>query len=439
MQPSFLKYKKYLPLWISLLMILPISYYTFHSDFILLSKLAQKIASGNLRIYEDLYAGAANYHIPFLPPLICLIDGLNYFLFMKLGVINFDFTVVYHTPFIHLLLLKSRFIFVFILSYFLVNKVALMYTGQDKKLSRRIANLWIASPILLYLPFAQGNNDIYPAAFSLIFLYFVFRKNFIVAMIFLGLTAAMKGYALFLVMPVALILSEKDLKRTFIYCLTSGLAYFLPIIFYLKDMTYFAAGNPEKFMMLSTAIPSLSVPYSVFAIGYFLIILFLYYSDNLKKIAEDKNRILLNYCFAVLSLFYLTAFYPQWFLWILPFFVFLIYKNRRLYSIYLLICISYFLITYFGYPGNLDIYLWKKIFVASAPGISYYFPGVMTPESPLMVFITGLFASLLVVYIYFMFKDNKEDEDNKDISVYMSYLPTVILFLMIYIFASLSK
>ncbi len=433
-----IKQLEILPFWISLLVIIPISYYTFHSDFIILSKLAQKIAGGNLNFYEDLYIGAANYHVPMLPPLLCLVDGLAYYLAERLGLINFDFTLIYHTPFIHLLLLKSRYIIIFILSYFLVNKVALVYTNQDKKLSRRIANLWIASPILIYLPFVQGNNDIYPAIFSLIFLLFVFRNNFLLAMIFLGLTAALKGYALFLIVPVALILAEKNLKKTLLYCLTSGLAYFLPTLFYLKDVVYFTSGNSEKFMMLSTSIPSSLVSYSIFAIGYFLILLFLYYNDeNIENIIDNKHKTLLVYCFLVMSLFFVTAFYPQWFLWILPFFIFLIYKNKKLYSIYILICSAYLSLTYIGYPGNLDIYLWRKIFPSGPKG--YYFPVGADEIKQLLMFNAGLFISLLIAFIYFLLKDNRKEKTDDKFSVYLSYLPTAILLLAIYAVALLSK
>lgn len=428
-----------MPFWISLSVIIFVSYYTFHPDFIILSKVAQKVANGNLNFYEDLFICGANYHVPMMPPLIILVDGLFFYLLKIIRVINFDFCLVYHTPFIQILLLKSRYILAFILSYFLVHKTALQYTRQDKVLARRIANLWIASPLLIYLPFTQGNNDIYPVVFSLVFLSFAFRKNFILAMIFLGFTAALKGYALFLIIPVALILAEKNLKKTLVYCFTSSLAYSLPTLFYFKDMAYFTSQNGEKFMMLSTAIPSLSTPYSIFVISYFLILFFLFYTDdNLPGIIENKNRTLINYCFLIMSLFFITAFYPQWFLWILPFFVFLIYKNRKLYSIYILICLIYFLHTYFGYPGNVDIFLWKKIFSATAPGITYYFPGAMSPESPLLIFVASLFLSLIVVFNYILFKD-KDVNNPKDLSVYLSYLPTVALLIMIYIFSLLSK
>lgn len=433
-----LKQKEFLPFWISLLIITFISYNTFHSDFIVLSKIAEKIAGGNLHIYQDLYICAANYRVPAMPPLIILIDGFFFFLLKELRVLNFDFCLVYHTPSIHLLLLKSRYILTFILSYFMVHKVALLYTKQNKKLARRIANLWIASPILIYLPFAQGNNDIYPVVLSLAFLFFAFRKNFIIAMIFLGLTAAMKSYAVFLVIPVALILSQKNIIKTFFYSSICGLVFFLPRLFYLNDSPSFTKNISESFNVLGTVIPSVGVSYSIFAVGYFLILLFLYYcSDNMKSILEDKNRTLVVYCFLIMSFFYTTWFYPQWFLWILPFFVLLVYKNKKLYSIYLLICSVYFFRTYAEYPGNLDIYLWKRILPLGRG--SYYFPGVIPTNSPLLTFGAGLFLSLFIVFIYFLLKDDKKKEEDNKISIYLSYLPTVALFVVIYVFYWLSK
>lgn len=432
-----LRQREYLPLWVSLLIVLLVSYYTLHPDFVVITNIAEKIASGNLHIYEDLYIGGANYHIPAMPPLICLIDGLNYFFFKELGVLNFSFDLIRPTPPFHVLLLKSRYILIFILSYFLIFKTALLYTKQDKKLSRRIANLWIASPLFIYLPFAQGNNDIYPAFFSLIFLFFAFRKNFILAMIFLGLTAAMKSYALFLIIPVALILAQKDVKKTILYSFTSGLVYFLPKLFYLKESASYTANISESFNMLNTIIPSHAGPYSLFAVGYFLILLFLYYGDNLKKIIEDTNRTLVIYCFLVLSLFYMTWYYPQWFLWILPFFIFLIYKNKKLYSIYLLISLAYFICTYVQYPGNLDIYLFHY-YLPILAGKNIFFLGTMYTNKPLLAFITGFFLSLFIAFIYFLLQDKRKEEDDK-VSIYLSYLPTIVLLLAIVIFSFLSK
>lgn len=432
----FAKWRDYLPFWISLIVAIIISSISLHFDFIVVSKIAQKVANGNLHIYEDLFIGNVNMGKSIFPPFICLVDGFFYFIIKQTHLLNFDFNLTDRIPMLQLLLLKSRYILVFILSYPLIYKVALLFTNHEKEHSRRIANLWIASPILIYLPFAQGNNDIYPAVLSLVFLFFAFRKNFILAMILLGLTAAMKNYALLLVIPVALIFSEKDLKKTALYCLTSGAFYYLWTLIYPKAVAASLAGNVENYLMLKTAIPTFTTPYSIFAIGYCLILLFLYFGDNIKEMIAEKSKMLVTYCFLIMSLFYITWYWPQWFLWILPFFVLLIYKNKKLYTLYLLITSTYFLYTYVWYPANLDLSLWKQILPALDAGKRYYPAGIIPANPAAMSFIVGFFVSLIFVFAFFLLKERGESEKHDDrISIYLSYLPTAILLLAMGVFA----
>ena len=442
----FMKQREYLPFWISLAFIIIISAFAYHYDFYWLTKFAERTASGDLNLYQTLTIAGHDSGKFIMPPLIALVDAFLYFILKEIRVINpsFDWISGGQIPSLQLLLYKSRYILIFILSYPLAYNAAFLFTKQNKELARRIANLWIASPLLIYLPFAQGNNDIYPAVFTLVFLLFAFRKNYIMAMIFLGLTAALKNYALFLILPVALILSDKDLKKTILYCLTSSLVYFLPALVFFKGLTSFAWGNTENLSMLKTVIPSYNFNYSIFTIGYFLILIFLYFSDNMNKLIEEKDETLVTYCFLVLSLFFVTFFFPQWFLWILPFFVFLIYKNTRLYWLYLMISFVYLLSLITNWPNNLDLNLWQNILPTLTPGMKY-FPGVY--NSTMMSLVPSLFVALFIGFVYFLLSDrgNKIKEELKHNSVFLSYMPTIsnilllIFFLLISIHLSNSK
>lgn len=428
----FVNWRDYLPLWISLLAVIIISSISLHSDFIVVSKVAERIALGNLHIYQNIYIGDVKMGKPIMPPLICLVDGFFYSIVNGLKLINFNYDLSGQISLFNLLLLKSRYILVFLLSYPLIYQAALKFTKRNKEQSRKIANLWIASPLLLYLPFAQGNNDIYPAVFSLVFLYFAFRKNFLLAMLFLGLTAAMKNYAIFLILPVALILSQKEWKKTFLYCATAGAVYIIPAIIYYNEFYNFTSGNSENWQMLQTVIPSYAFGYSIFVMGYFFILFLLLFGNNMKKIVENTNNMLVTYCFVIMSLFYVTFFNPQWFVWILPFFVFLIYQNKKLYLLYLLIASVSFVSLIVNWSNNLDLSLWKRILPALATGTALA-PGFV--DSPTKIVVSSLFVSLFMVFIYFLFKDDEDKEEVRSNHIYLSYLPTVALLVALALFA----
>jgi len=313
---NILKQKQYLPFWISFLLVILISLISFHGDFFWLSELAARTANGNFNLYQPLVIRGANLGRFIMPPLIGLVDTFFYFILKTLHIIHdLNQGPLDRISLFQLLLLKSRYILVFLLSYPLIYKTALIFTKDNKLLSRRIANLWIASPILIYIPFAQGNNDIYPVVLSLVFLLFAFKGENLIAMIVLGLAAAMKNYSIFLFLPTALILAKKDPRKTFLYLIVGGITYILPSLIYfhgLAGMAHFSSGNIENFMMLGTTISS-TVPYYVFVIAYFSVIFHLYFDENTKKIEEEKNSMLVIYCFFALLPFILHIFFRSGF------------------------------------------------------------------------------------------------------------------------------
>jgi len=126
---------------------------------------------------------------------------------------------------------------------------------------------------------------------------------------------------------------------------------------------------------------------------------------------DNKNEVLVKYCFAVLSLFYLTSLYiPQWFLWIVPFFVLTAYKDRRLFYLYVIICCAFF-IGLFSWGRNLDTSLFavafpfiNKISSISELIIRYF------ADFKIFEIFNSLFFAGFIAYLYILFFDKKKDD-----------------------------
>ncbi len=407
---------------------------TFHSDITYISIVSQKIANGGFDIYTNYFIDGKIIGAPIMPPLIFLFDGFIFWLLKLIGILNFSF-VINNLPIWQFFLLKLRYFIIFVLSYFLIYKVGLNFTN-DKKQAKIISFLWITSPILLYLPFTQGNNDIYPVFFTLIFLLFAFKKENVWAMIFLGLAAAMKNYAVFLFIPMALILAEKNIKKTIYYLIAAGTAFVLPSLFYLQHVLNFGSGGGEGLLMLKTVITS-EVSFMLFPMAYFATILYLFFANNEKELKENNGGVLAFYGFLIMSLFFSLEFYiPQWFLWILPFFVLVIYKNRKLFWLYTIATAAFLFSIATNWVNNIDVNLFRPI-MGLAPNAKIF---TLSPNVFRSQMMYSAFASVMLVFTYFLIKNysDKTKEDMPNLYVFWNMAPLLAYLAMMALFIILS-
>ena len=428
----FLFVSKYYALLIGVGVATTLAAIASHSDFFYISKMAERVASGNLHIYDNLIVNGVDYGKFIMPPTIFLLDGGLFYIFKLLHIINFSFGL-YEIPTItHNLLLKSRFILLLILSYPLVKQTALVFTKNNEAASRRIVNIWIVSPVLLYLTFTQGNNDIYPTLLSITFLLFAFKKKYILAMIFLGLAAAAKNYALFLIPPMAIILADKNLIKTIKYSAISLGIYLIPVLFYVGDIKRFFTGGGEGLFILETVLPA-HFNYMVFPILYVFLLCFLYFNEN--GLSKDKSKDIVLYGFLTLSLFFATSFFiPQWFLWILPFFVLLVYKNNKLFSLYVIIVTVFLFSLLTNWSNNLDLQLYRPVLPMNLAEVT------MPGSVKIISFVSSIFVGLYFSFIYILTRNTRNlKEDEPKMVVLKSLLPLVALLLVIAGFAVISS
>lgn len=423
----FWKYK--IQIILVLCLILVMSRITYHSDLFNVVKPSLKIISGDFSMTSKSDQGEILYS-SFFPPAFHFIDALVSLPFFKLGIYNFDLNNVSIDNLLSVgFLLKLRYLVLYILSLFLIIGISKNYE-KDEKNRNKIFLLWLLCPVLIFIPFSWGNNDIYPVFLILLFLNFAFKKKYFWAMVFLGLSAATKNFSLFLILPVALILANKNIKKTIWYCFISGLIYLVPLLFYINvSYKFFTAGGEGLYILEKEIFDGILL----FPLMYFSTNLYLIIKQKINE--TNKNEILVKYCFLILSLFYLASYFiPQWFLWIMPFFVLTLYKNKKMFYLYILINSTYFIYIYF-WSRNIDMNLFAKVFpiinkvMTLSEFLAKYFVGLKIFD-----LVLSLFFAAFIYYLYLLFFKNKNElRDNnlneKEINIF-SIFP-LFLFLSI--------
>lgn len=422
---------------------LVLSAVTFHKDLFYVALFSSKLVSGDLNMYKitnTLGTGQINpYIIPVAPPFAQLLDSLLYALFYFLGIYRFALIPLEPLIFNHQsvplpipmlsLLLKLRYFIPFFLSIFLVKKIALRYE-PNSSLQKTIVALWLLCPVLAYSTFMQGNNDLYPVIFLLLFLLFSLRKQNFWALVFLGLAAATKNFAVFLFIPAAIILAKREFKKTLAFISLPSLIYGAQALFYWQSSYHFFTAGKESFYILKSILPN---NYLLFPFAYFLIIGYLLFMEKQQNLTNNTIRTLLLYCFFTLSLFFTTSLFPpQWFLWIMPFFILLIYNNSQLLVLYILIVTAFFftLLVVPYWSGNVDYSLFSYTF----PILQHIEPFAKTIGSRFedlrfAQLANTLFEALYILFILVLIKQRPAAKLlPKPKLIYLSFVPLFVFF-----------
>lgn len=386
----------------ALIFILILSYLTYHQqDFYMISLDGARLAAGHFDLYQGGNLGRWGTHFA---PLAKWIDGIIYAALYYTGIIRVDYTYLaqnFYPGQLNVLLLKLRYVVAFLISVNLMKRIADVVTPElaQKKI---IYLLWLLCPAVLFLQFAQGNNDIYMIIWLLLFLLMAVKQRPIWALVFLGLAAAVKIFPVFVFLPVAIILAQKDWRKSILYFLIPCAVVFLTMSTNLDFASSFLIVRQEGFSLFQNSLFGSAL---VFPAAYVMLMGWLLFMEKAQHITSDVFAAVLKYTFLFMSLMFVTGqFLPQWFLWILPFFILLVYKNKQLFLIYALLLISFFAGLMIEWSGNLDAVLfgytwpillqvpslWETVFVQ--------FPGLHLLEISRTVFVSiyGFFLFMLL-------------------------------------------
>lgn len=426
---------KYLFLIIGFILIIGLSFTTKHSDLIGISSVVDRAYVGhNLDFYKNIFGGDKAVS----SPIAYLTDLFFYSLLKITHIINFHIYNFTNDNYFDLNLfqigiLKIKYLLSFIICLFVFGKISKNY---DKKKWLDIVSLFILSPVLIFFPFSQGNNDIYPVMFMLISLLFGFKKRNYLSMFFLALSAATKNYAVFLFIPAALIMSERKIWPTIKYLIIAGLTLLLTYGLYYKDIYHFLSAGGEGLFIFNQTVSFLGNSI-IFVLIYCFILLNLMFNETSINIKNNYKDIFIKYYFLIISLFYVTSFFiPQWFVWIVPLFILIIYKNKKLFWIYILLNTTFFIHVFINWGNNLDFNLFNKIlpFLSKVPSF-FVLVSSLNINIDLNKLIYSAFISLFLFFIFLFIKSKNENFVEKKFFLF-SLLPILVFFLIniLYVF-----
>lgn len=294
------------------------------------------------------------------PPLAYLIPGVFMFLlgplydfsFNNLFLLDMGATYRMVTLFKTLFLLKLPYLlFDFLLAF-------LLYQIFAKKKGETAFKLWMVNPLTLYATFAVGQIDIFPTLMVVTALFFALREKKALSVLMLGIGGAFKLFPLLFLPIFALVLEKRFWQR--LKLLVVGIMPYLVVITpYLLfspmyRQTALLASQAEK--MLFMKLPLSGAEYlSIFALGYFLL-LFLASRVDSKKEALWKLGLIL-----MLLFFSVTHYHPQWFLWVVPFLVWLIAEKGKKYINYIAILLFCYIAILFFFEPSLHLGLFAPI------------------------------------------------------------------------------
>ncbi len=218
-----------------------------------------------------------------------------------------------------LFLLKSPYLFIDLFGLFLITNLT-----PEKEKKFILGLLWIFNPITLYSAYMVSQFDILISVLLLASLVSYQKKRKGIALVFLGLSAAVKQFPLFLLPFFALNSSDsfKERFKLFSIGLVSYLAVITPYLFSVGFRQYaLLASQADKIFYAKIAISgAFSIP--IFLLVYFVSLWFCYWKRNGLELWEWL-------LFPFLSFYSLVHFHPQWFTWVSPLLCLLIVKREK--------------------------------------------------------------------------------------------------------------
>lgn len=232
--------------------------------------------------------------------------------------------------------------------------LTMVFPKTEQKL--QVFKLWMVNPVTIYATFMMGQFDIIPVFFTVLALVLHSRKKFTLSILALGVGASFKMYPALLIIPAALYFSDK-IKARIKYILIGLLPFVLSILPFIgsqafRQMVLFTPKS-QKMLFMQFPVTGAESLYP-FIIGLFLIILVAYY----KKYKFDLNDYFLV---TMLLMFSVTHYHPQWFLWITPFLLLNLLRDKYSDWLIVLIFTTCWLILVFSFDPSLNYGLFRVV------------------------------------------------------------------------------
>jgi uridine kinase len=219
------------------------------------------------------------------------------------------------------------------------------HSWLSKKFFYKFFYLYWLSPVLFYISYIYGQVDIIPIALLFLSLTFLYKENFLLSSLFLGLSLATKTMVIICFPFIFLFLLKKDISflKILIFFIIALLFFLLPNIPYLFTNHFFEMvfQNSEqvkifnaKFIIMNSEIYLIPLFFTILLIRCYLF----------KKINRDIFNMFLGFSFGII----LLCVEPRegWYFWLLPFLFYFFSKSSNK-SIILIFILQLFYFMYF--------------------------------------------------------------------------------------------
>lgn len=228
--------------------------------------------------------------------------------------------------------------------------------GKDKKESKLLSALWLFNPVVIYVVYMWGSIDIIPTFFAVMAVYLLTESKGLIPFLLFGIGAMYKIWPLILA-PAAALIRFSDTKNRIISTSVSLLPLTLLSIVYMRipEFSRVVFGS-DRIAMFGNAVIYIGMQQHLLLVplGYFLILLFLWTIPvPLYKLPEIVMAVLL-------FLFSLSAFTPQWILWLLPFLLVTFVRYPRLRTEIFFSALTYSMVL-FTFDASLSVGLFAPV------------------------------------------------------------------------------
>jgi len=218
--------------------------------------------------------------------------------------------------------------------------------------------VWYANPVSIFVSFIEGQFEIIPTFFLLLFLYFVRTKRELLAFLALGLGGAYKHFPFLLAIPAIIILA-KSLSQIFAFTAVMIVPYILTVLPVFSPEWFHSLFFSENFKMLTAGI-TVGGRYKISF--YLLVYIFLVFKLFFEK-KKERFGLLIKYMFLFSLIYFLFAFWsPQRLLFLLPSLLLVASRSKRIFRRLPLLYFFYFAYILFLYPGLFDQTLLRPLF-----------------------------------------------------------------------------
>lgn len=340
------------------------------------------------------------------PPAIYIFHGIFNVLYsyiFQLWQVNYfllDVITNYGNPQfnLHLFLLKIPYLIFDLVVAFIF--LRLFDKDKDKLLA---FTLWIFNPVNLYATYMIGQFDIIPTSFMFLAIYLAYRNKLSLSALTLGFGIAFKIFPIF-ILPLIILLAKNwiDKFKFGALGLSPYVVSILPFLFssgFRTNALFADQGSKSLYAVINVSGGEWLFLFPLFLITCYLIFL---------RFGITKTSLVSNSLIILLLFFIFTHFHPQWLIWITPFLIIDLVKNRTKNLLQILLLFFAYFISLFFFDSSLTV----NLFAPLVPGLKnlpriweiIYLPiDINYARSATQTILAA--ASLYLIYINFPSKD----------------------------------